>query len=164
MAEAPTAAVITVSTSAAAGRSEDVSGPLLARLLCDLGFVDAQVDVVPDDFAIIVNALQEHVTAGTNLLVTTGGTGMSRDDVTPEATASVIERDAPGFAEAIRAHAAKQLPTGILTRGRSGIAGETLIINLPGSPRAVEESLAVVGPALLHATNQLGRNSSRDSH
>jgi molybdenum cofactor synthesis domain-containing protein len=164
MAEAFRSAVITVSSSAANGAAEDISGPLLAGLLEGLGATTPTVEIVPDDFEAIAEALSACVKQGIELVLTTGGTGMSVDDVTPEATASVIERDAPGFAEAIRAEAARQLATGILTRGRSGIAGSTLIINLPGSPRAVEESLAVIGPALAHAAGQLGKRGSRASH
>lgn len=159
-----TAAAITVSSSAARGHAEDRSGPLLARLLAEHGASQPTVEVVPDDAAEIEAALRASVSKGIDVVVTTGGTGLSADDVTPEATAAVLEREAPGFSEAIRAEAIRQLATGPLSRGRSGVAGSTLIINLPGSPRAVEESMSVIGPALAHAAAQLGRQGSRDSH
>lgn len=158
------AAVITVSTSAAAGASEDASGPLLAGLLESIGFEQVPVIIVPDEIDAIAASLRDQVAAGTALVLTTGGTGLTGDDVTPEATLSVIEREAPGFSEAIRVEAARRLPTGILTRGRSGTAGRTLIINLPGSPNAVEESFAVIGPALTHAAAQLEGSGGRQSH
>ena len=163
-AEAVLAAVITVSSSAAAGSSEDRSGPLLAKLLTEIGAENPTVEVVADDAEAISELLRDKVAAGIDLVLTTGGTGLTDDDVTPEATASVIERDAPGFAEAIRAEAARQIPTGILTRGRSGIAERTLIVNLPGSPKAVEQSFAVIGPALAHAADQLRGSGGREHH
>src|SRR5438046_1039628 len=98
---------------------------------------------------------------GVRFIFTTGGTGMTPDDVTPEATAAVIERPAPGFAEALRAEALRHTPMGILTRGTSGIAGRTLIVNLPGSPKAVGELFGVLAPTLRHVADTLGRDGGR---
>jgi molybdenum cofactor synthesis domain-containing protein len=160
------AVVITVSTSAAAGDADDLSGPKLAQLIVDSGLVGGQVEniTVADNQGAIVTALNDAISSGANLVLTTGGTGFSTDDVTPEATREVIDREAPGLAEAIRADAAKRITTGILTRGIAGIAGSTLIINLPGSPKAVEESFAVLAPVLPHALAQLGGTGGRDRH
>ena len=160
------AVVITVSTSAAAGEAEDVSGPKLARLIENAGLVGGQVEntTVADNQGAIVTAIHDAISSGATLVLTTGGTGFSTDDVTPEATREVIDREAPGLAEAIRSDAAKRITTGILTRGVAGISGSTLIINLPGSPKAVEESFAVLAPVLPHALAQLGGTGGRDRH
>jgi molybdopterin adenylyltransferase len=123
------------------------------------------LEVVPDDQAIIEVRLRHHVADGCDLVFTTGGTGFTPDDVTPEATRAVIDRDAPGFAEAIRANALMHTPLGILTRGVSGIAGRTLIVNFPGSPKAVGESFPVVAPTLRHVVETLrSSGGSRSSH
>lgn len=160
------AAVVTVSTSAAAGTAGDESGPLLAGLVERSGLFPEGVRTVTvsDDRASIVSALNAEVGAGTALVITTGGTGFSPDDVTPEATRDVIEREAPGLAEAIRADAAKRITTGILTRGVAGMVGGTLIVNFPGSPRAVKESFAAIEPVLPHALAQLRDGGGRGSH
>jgi molybdenum cofactor synthesis domain-containing protein len=144
------AAVITVSDRVSRGEAEDRSGPAAAEALRKLEFEVVEVRVVPDGVASVEAVLIEMV-AHADLVVTTGGTGFSPRDLTPEATARVIERDAPGLAEAIRAVTFGVNPHGMLSRGRSGIVGSTLIVNLPGSVKGVEESLAVVGPALRHA-------------
>ena len=159
-----TALVLTVSTSAAGGTASDESGPLLQGLLQGTGFAEVEVQVVADDRGAVERLLREAIASGTQLVVTTGGTGLSRDDVTPEATAAVIEREVPGFSEAIRAESIRRVPTGVLTRGVSGTSGGTLIINLPGRPKAVEESYAVIAPALAHAIDQLGGFGGRDRH
>ena len=158
------ATVVTVSTSAAGGTASDESGPLLQRLLEGIGFTDIKVVVIADDKGAIERVLREEVDSGTSLVITTGGTGLSRDDVTPEATSAVLDRVAPGFSEAIRAESIRQVPTGVLTRGVSGSAGSTLIINLPGRPKAVEESFAVIAKALPHAVEQLRGPGGRDRH
>jgi molybdenum cofactor synthesis domain-containing protein len=144
------AAVITVSDRVSRGEAKDRSGPAAAAALRKLDFEVVEVRVVPDGVASVEAALIEMVT-GADLVVTTGGTGFSPRDLTPEGTALVIERDAPGLAEAMRAVTFGVNPHGMLSRGRSGIVGSTLIVNLPGSVKGVEESLAVVGPALRHA-------------
>jgi len=158
-------AVLTISTSVSDGRAEDRSGPLLASLADEAGADVVVVEVLPDDQAIIEVRLRHHAGAGCDLVFTTGGTGFTPDDVTPEATRAVIDREAPGFAEAIRSSALKHTPMGILTRGVSGIAGRTLIVNFPGSPKAVRESFPVVAPTLRHVVDTLrSPGGSRSSH
>jgi molybdenum cofactor synthesis domain-containing protein len=152
------AAVVTVSTRVSRGEAEDESGPALAQL-CAAAGLDVVSEVVSDDREAIATALtrladQENC----RFIFTTGGTGMTSDDVTPEATRDVIDRDAPGFAETIRAESRGHTPLGILTRGISGIRGRTLIVNFPGSPRAVRQSWPVVEPTLKHAAETLERS------
>jgi molybdenum cofactor synthesis domain-containing protein len=153
------AAIITISTSVAAGRSEDVSGEALAELAAEAGAEVVVQEVVPDDREQIEAALRRHSAsdAGTSFIFTTGGTGLTADDVTPEATRAVIDRDAPGFAEAMRAESLRHTPMGILSRGVSGIAGRTLIINFPGNPKAIRELFPLVAPVLGHAVATLQR-------
>jgi len=148
-------AIITISTSVAAGRSEDRSGELLAELAAAAGAEIVARDVVPDNRQAIEQLLRRHVDGGASLIFTTGGTGLTRDDVTPEATKAVIDRDAPGFAEAMRAAALKHTPMGILTRGVSGIAGRALIVNFPGNPKAIGELFPVIAPTLEHVVATL---------
>jgi molybdopterin adenylyltransferase len=156
------AAIITVSTSVAAGATEDVSGVRLAELATRAGAEIAAREVVRDDLKAIEQALRRHVAANVALVFTTGGTGFTPDDVTPEATRAVIEREAPGYAEAMRAEAVRHTPMGILSRGVSGIAGQTLIINFPGNPKAIDELFGVVAPTLQHAVATLRREG--DGH
>ena len=148
-------AVLTVSTSVSRREAEDESGPLLAHLAEEAGADVQAMEVVPDDFALIEDRLHHYVDDGFALIFTTGGTGLTPDDVTPEATRAVVDRDAPGFAEAIRAEALRQTPMGILTRGVSGIAHRTLIVNFPGSPKAVGELFGVIAPTLRHVVATL---------
>ena len=148
-------AVITISTSVAAGRAEDRSGVELAELASAAGAEVVAREVVADDRAAIEAVLRRQLDAGVSLVFTTGGTGLTRDDVTPEATRAVIERDAPGFAEAMRAQSLRHTPLGILTRGVSGIAGRTLIINFPGNPKAIRELFPVITPTLEHVVTTL---------
>jgi molybdopterin adenylyltransferase len=110
---------------------------------------------VSDDRDAIERALRRQLDEGVSLIFTTGGTGLTNDDVTPEATKAVIDRDAPGFAEAMRAESLKHTPMGILTRGVSGIAGRTLIINFPGNPKAIVELFGVIAPTLEHVVATL---------
>jgi molybdenum cofactor synthesis domain-containing protein len=150
-------AILTVSTSVAAGETEDISG---AALAAHAEAVDAEVvalAVVADDQAAIEDWLRRQVAAGVSLIFTTGGTGLTDDDVTPEATEAVIERAAPGFAEALRAEALRHTPMGILTRGVSGIAGRSLIVNFPGNPKAIGELFPVIAPTLQHVVATLQR-------
>ncbi len=154
------ARVVTVSDRVSRGEAEDRSGPTAMAALTDLGFV-VEVVVVPDGVESVEAALYEAVAAGASLVVTTGGTGMTRRDLTPEATRRVIEREAPGLAEAIRSSTFGSNPHGMLSRGVSGVVAETLIINLPGSVAGVAESLTVVGPALIHAVELLLERPSR---
>jgi molybdenum cofactor synthesis domain-containing protein len=118
------------------------------------------MEVVPDDFALIEDRLRHFVEAGIDLVFTTGGTGFTPNDITPEATRAVIEREAPGFAEAMRAEGSKYTPLGILTRGVSGIAGRTLIVNFPGSPKAIDQLFGVLAPTLDHVVQTLRGDSS----
>ena len=150
------AAVLTVSTRVARGEAEDVSGPALAEL-CRAAGLETTLEVVTDDREEIAAALRR-LAAGARFVFTTGGTGLTPDDVTPEATRDVIDREAPGFAEAIRVESRNHTPLGILTRGVSGIAGRTLIVNFPGSPKAVRQSWVVVEPTLKHAAETLDRD------
>jgi molybdenum cofactor synthesis domain-containing protein len=156
-------AVLTISTSVSRRESEDESGPLLAQLAEEAGCDVEAMEVVPDDYSLIEDRLHTYVDVGVRFIFTTGGTGMTPDDVTPEATAAVIERPAPGFAEAMRAEALRHTPMGILTRGVSGIADRTLIVNFPGSPKAIGELFGVLAPTLRHVADTLGREGGRRS-
>jgi molybdopterin adenylyltransferase len=118
------------------------------------------MEVVPDDFSLIEDRLNNFVDMGCDLVFTTGGTGLTPDDITPEATRAVIDREAPGFAEALRVEGAKHTPLGILTRGISGIAGQTLIVNFPGSPKSIDEVFGVLAPTLEHVVRTLRGDSS----
>jgi molybdopterin adenylyltransferase len=160
------AAVLTVSTSVAAGRNEDTSGRELASLAAAVGAQVVATEIVSDDRHAIEEALRRFSApdAGISLVFTTGGTGLTHDDVTPEATKAVIDRDAPGFAEAMRAESLRHTPLGILTRGVSGIAGRTLIINFPGNPKAIRELFPVIAPTLEHVVATLQRESGGGHH
>jgi molybdopterin adenylyltransferase len=151
------AAILTVSTSVAAGETEDRSGAALAEHAAAAGAEIVARDVVADDRRAIEDWLRRQSAAGASLIFTTGGTGLTDDDVTPEATEAVIDRPAPGFAEAMRAEAVRHTPMGILTRGVSGIAGRSLIINFPGNPKAIGELFPVIAPTLEHVVATLQR-------
>ena len=153
-------AVLTISTRVSRREAEDRSGPLLAELAENAGADVQAMEVVPDDYPLIEDRLHHFVDGGMDFVFTTGGTGFTPDDVTPEATRVVIERDAPGFAEAMRAEAQRNTPMGILSRGVAGIAGTTLIVNFPGSPKAVQELFPVIAPTLRHVADTL-RGDSR---
>ncbi|PZS10430.1 MAG: molybdenum cofactor biosynthesis protein [Solirubrobacterales bacterium] len=157
------AAILTISTSVAAGRSEDVSGAALAELATAAGAEVAISEIVTDDQAAIEQALRAYSVpeADISLVFTTGGTGLTPDDITPEATRAVIDRDAPGFAETMRTESLRHTPLGILTRGVSGIAGRTLIINFPGNPKAINQLWPVIAPTLEHAVATLQREGGR---
>jgi molybdenum cofactor synthesis domain-containing protein len=158
-------AIITISTSVAAGRSEDRSGAELAEVAGAAGAEVVVRHVVRDHREEIERTLRAALDEGVSLIFTTGGTGLTHDDVTPEATRAVIDRDAPGFAEAMRAESLKHTPMGILTRGVSGIAGQTLIVNFPGSPRAIDQLFGVLAPTLKHVVRTLrGDSSHHDEH
>jgi molybdopterin adenylyltransferase len=155
--------VLTVSSSVSRRESEDASGPLLAHLAEEAGAEIVAMEVVPDDFALIEDRLHHYVDADVRFVFTTGGTGLTPDDVTPEATAMVIERDAPGIAEAMRARSLEHTPMGILSRGVAGVAGRTLIVNFPGNPKAIEQLFGVLAPTLQHAAATLAREGGRPS-
>jgi molybdopterin adenylyltransferase len=149
--------VLTISTSVARGEGEDASGPALVEL-CTAAGLETLHEVVTDDRQAIEAALERLADRDDMRFVfTTGGTGMTPDDVTPEATLAVIEREAPGYAETIRAESRNHTPLGILTRGVAGIRGRTLIVNFPGNPKAVSQSWPVVEPTLKHAAETLER-------
>jgi len=147
--------VVTVSNRAAAGVYEDRSGPVLAELLRSAGCtVDGPV-VVPDGEP-VEEALRSALASGYDAVVTTGGTGLTPGDLTPEMTRRVLEREIPGIAEALRsAGAAAGMPSAILSRGVAGVAGRTLIVNLPGSTGGVRDGMAVLAPVLGHAVSQI---------
>jgi molybdenum cofactor synthesis domain-containing protein len=155
MADTPRrAAVITVSTRAANGVYEDAAGPLLVGQLEGAGFTVAPIVVVSDGRRVVADALRAALDDA-DVIVTTGGTGLHPNDETPRATADVIDHTVDGIAEAMRAAALKITPMGMLSRAVAGVAQRTLIVNLPGSPRAATENLAVVLPVLGHAVDQL---------
>ena len=156
-------AILTISTSVSRRETDDESGPLLAHLAEDAGAQVEAMEVIPDDYALIEDRLQHYVDEEFALIFTTGGTGLTPDDVTPEATEAVIERPAPGFAEALRTESLRHTPMGMLNRGVSGTAGHTLIVNFPGSPKAIGEVFGVVAPVLSHAVATLRREDGRGS-
>ena len=150
------AAVITISDKGYAGERQDASGPLLAEALRAMGAEVVEQTIVPDEPDMIARTLitladEKHL----DLVVTSGGTGAAPRDRTPEATRSVIEREMPGLAEVLRFQGYRQTPLAVLSRGIAGIRGRCLIVNLPGSPRAVREGMAVLTPILPHAVQMI---------
>ena len=149
------ATVVVASNRAAAGVYDDATGPLIAQALADLGF-DVTGPVVVPDGPPVGEALRAAVADGARLILTTGGTGLTPTDRTPEQTLPLLERQVPGLAETIRmAGIAKGVPTAALSRGLAGIAGDCLIINLPGSRGGVADALEVLSPVLVHAVEQI---------
>ncbi|MEU6036927.1 MogA/MoaB family molybdenum cofactor biosynthesis protein [Actinomadura sp. NPDC047616] len=149
------AMAVTVSNRAAAGVYADKSGPVLVELLEDLGCQVHGPVVVPDGEP-VAEVLNNAVAEGYDVVVTSGGTGLTPTDQTPEMTRRVIEREIPGIADAIRLANRDQVPTAVLSRGLAGVAGRTLIVNLPGSTGGVRDGMAVLGPVLAHAVDQIG--------
>ena len=157
------AVVLTVSDACSRGEREDTSGAALVQLLTDVGAEIVKTRILSDDLDQLVQALKACAEReDVNLIITTGGTGLGPRDNTPEATRRVIEREAPGIAEAIRAESLKATPMAMISRGVCGVRAGTLIINLPGSPKAVRESFAVIAPVLAHAIDLLeGRTAHK---
>jgi molybdenum cofactor synthesis domain-containing protein len=147
--------VITASNRAFRGEREDHSGRLAVERLRALGCVTAEPTVVPDDVPAIAAALRAAVGAGAGVVITTGGTGVTPTDVTPEATRPLLDREIPGIAEAIRLAARDRVPTSVLSRGLAGVAGGALVVNLPGSPGGVRDGFDVLAPILGHVLDQI---------
>jgi molybdenum cofactor synthesis domain-containing protein len=158
------AGVITVSTKGAAGERADESGPALRDGLVAAGCEVVHSQLVPDDVEGVATAILGAIRAGANVVLTTGGTGLSPNDVTPEATRRVIDREVPGIAEALRSRSLEKTPHAMLSRGVAGAVGSALVVNLPGSPRAVRESLEIVLPVLPHAIELLAGESGEPGH
>lgn len=153
--------ILTISDRGAAGDYEDRSGPLLRELItARTGWQVGRQEIIPDDLETIAATLRDWCAEGLDLILTTGGTGFAPRDVTPEATRTVLEREAPGIAEALRAESLKVTRHAMLSRGVAGIRGRTLIINLPGNPNAIRENMDVLLPVLPHALELLAGTSS----
>lgn len=146
--------VLTVSDRVSAGTAVDTAGPAAVEMLAAAG-IDAELRVVPDGIESVSTALQDAVVIHRPLVITAGGTGVAERDLTPEATLTVIDREVPGIAEAIRAMSLEKTPHAMLSRGIAGIKRSTLIVNLPGSERAVRECMEVLTPVLPHALELL---------
>lgn len=164
MAIALRAGLITVSTKGHRGERADESGPAMRALLEENGIGVVAQELVPDDVERVATAIVEAARAGANVVLTSGGTGLSPNDVTPEATRRVIDREVPGIAEALRARSLEKTAHGMLSRGVAGALGGALVVNLPGSPKAVRESLEVLLPVLPHAVELLAGESGESGH
>ena len=148
--------ILTISDKGARGEREDTSGSTIRDLLKGLPSDVIHYEVIPDEKDVIKEALIRCADSlGSDLILTTGGTGLSPRDVTPDATVEVIEKEVPGFSEAMRAEGLKKTPHAMISRATCGIRGQTLIVNLPGSPKAVRECLAAILPAIPHALSKL---------
>lgn len=148
--------ILTVSDRSARGERSDISGPAIEKLILDRGWSVIRMEIVPDDLYLLVDTMAEWADSGElDIILTTGGTGFSPRDVTPEATLQIIERETPGLAEAMRAASLSVTPHAMLSRARAGIRGRTLIVNLPGSPKGAVENLEAVLPVFEHAVKLL---------
>ena len=153
--------VLTLSDKGSRGEREDTSGPYLVSLLREQGYREEAYKIIPD----LVDTIQKEVISWVDekkidLIITTGGTGVAPTDVTPEAMETVIEKEIPGMAEAMRAESLKKTPNAVLSRGKAGIRGNSLIINLPGSEKAARENIAVLLPSLAHALDKIQGGTS----
>jgi len=149
-------AILTISDRGSQGEREDSSGPLIKEMMKNLPGEVIHYEIIPDEKEMIAEALKKSADKfKADLILTTGGTGVSPRDVTPDATREVIEKEVPGFSEAMRAESLKKTPHAMISRAITGIRGSSLIVNLPGSPKSVKENLSVILPALPHALSKL---------
>jgi molybdopterin adenylyltransferase len=149
-------AIITLSDKGSRGEREDESGKIIREMIAGIGASSEHYSILPDEQSLIAETLAKLADSGNiDLILTTGGTGVAPRDVTPEATRAVIDRELPGMAEAMRAESLRKTPYAMISRAVAGIRKQTLIVNLPGSPRAVRENLAVVLPALRHTVEKI---------
>lgn len=156
-----TAGIITVSDKGSRGEREDLSGKEIEQLLLKISIQATEYDIIPDEREVIRSTLIRYVDEKKiDLVITTGGTGVSPRDITPDATLDIIEREVPGMAEAMRRESMEKTPHGMISRAVVGMRKQSLIINLPGSPRAVRENLSVILPALRHAVEKIKGDES----
>lgn len=154
-----TVAVLTLSDKGSKGEREDLSGPAIGEMLKGIGAEVTHYDILPDDKEMIKGKLIEY-SGKVDLILTTGGTGLSPRDVTPDATIEIIDREIPGIAEAMRAEGMKKTSRSMLSRAVAGVRGQTLVINLPGSPKAVKENLGVILEVIPHAVEKIKGDTS----